>query len=111
MTAKQGRPGEGLRGMGARGGGVGKRAASERWERGVEEVGLTCRPTCQVHFKTTEGASLYWIDEFGKEGWIDEFGKEGCLVLQMRKEKLTNVIDKGGKHDFFHLQNIFGFQC
>jgi hypothetical protein len=54
---------------------------------------------------------LYWIDEFGKEGWIDEFGKEGCLVLQMRKEKLTNVIDKGGKHDFFHLQNIFGFQC
>jgi hypothetical protein len=88
--------------MGARGGGVGKRAASERWERGVEEVGLTCRPTCQVHVKTTEGASLYWIDEFGKEG---------CLVLQMRNEKLTNVIYKGGKQDFFHLQNIFGFQC
>jgi hypothetical protein len=41
--------------------------------------------------KTRAGKNLY---RFG------EFGKEGCLVLEMREENLTSVIDEGGKTDF-----------
>jgi hypothetical protein len=42
--------------------------------------------------ETRAGENLY---RFG------EFREEGCLVLEMREENLTYVIDEGGKMDFF----------
>jgi hypothetical protein len=70
MRGKAGR-GRGWGGMGARRGGVGKRVASQRRERGAEEVSLTCRAHVlgphQNRVNTIVGGSLYWFDEFGEE--------------------------------------------